>query len=166
MRVSTLSELVDHALVSSIELVVETNTLLDDVNKIMSSDAKDKINSMNVVSVYDDGVLDVLLCANPAMSCLSICGAFDSKLPQWEQHLTRIGPSLKELDIWDPDCPTSLLRTISLNCPNLEKLHFWTLSAVWSAEPLSTSILLSLALGCPKLRALSLKTGAFFSDGR
>ena len=95
---------------------------------------------------------------NPAVlfSLLSSVRSLDiesSQLCQWMKYITKIGPCLRVLSLYDYSIPVTNIVTVTEYCPYLEKLSWSFESRVSNSD----NILQSIASNCPHLRCLTIE---------
>ena len=130
----------------TVELYLDANTTHENIVPFVNSDFSQKITQLYVEGDQDPAVMGVLFSQLCNVRNLYIQS---SNLSQWIDHVSKIGPSIKELAEFDSMTDMNMINIITGYCPNLMKLSFSRGSGVSD-----TNILLSIASNCPNLRIL------------
>ena len=84
----------------------------------------------------------------------SVCSLYieSSNLPQWIEHIKKIGPCLRDLAIQQDFLQSKLIATITEYCPDLEKLNLKTMLEFLH----SNTLLNTIATNCAHIRSLDI----------
>ena len=136
----------------NIELYLQANATPGDILRFVNPECSRKITQLQIEGEQDPAVMGVLFSLLRSVRNLYI---ESSNLSQWIEHVSKIGPCIKELAVIDSINEMDTINAITAYCPNLEKLR-WSYELVVSD---CSNIMQCIANNCPHLRILK---GAHF----
>ena len=115
--------LVQHYIFNDIEICLNFTILLQHVEPLRNPYINRGISHVKIKGYQDPAVIDVLFSlfnnTNSSVRSLSIVA---SNLSEWIEHISKIGPYLREMFIDDFSTNFPIIKNLSLYCPYLEKL--------------------------------------------
>ena len=143
----------EHSILENIELYLPNKTSLQHVEHLIKLYILESVTSVNIKGIQDPVVMEVLFSLLSNSSSVCSLNIYSSNLPQWSEHIKKIGPYLRELNI--PEAiDLVILTTITEYCPYLEDLSLSCPSDV---------ILQSITNNCQHLHSLEI-IGQFIAD--
>ena len=152
--VDTLCEVnFQYYIFDSIELCLNLTMTLDDIELLKNPYIIQRVTSIKIQSEQDPAVMEVLFslfsnCNNGNVRSLDLVS---SNLPQWMEHIKKIGPCLRELTINCIAEHSKIFTILSAYCPYLESIK----CRLRVSD--SSNILQIIAANYPHLHSLAIK---------